>query len=88
MDLVNKFAYEVPNYLRLNPVNIDEEDKYDYDRSELWPYIQYLPKEIKDVEFYKPNSNSTYESQLAKNYETLSKIKRTSNIKELKNKLK
>lgn len=89
---INKAKYtencSVPNYLKLNPVNIDEEDKYDYDRSELWPYIQYLPKEIKDMEFYNPSTNSSYESQLARNYEVLKKLKRTDNLKQLKKNFK
>ncbi len=88
MNVVENTAYAVPKFLRLNPVNMDEEDKYDYDRSELWPYIQYLPNQIKDMEFYKPNTNSSYEAQLSKNLESLSKIKRTDNLRELKKKVK
>ncbi len=88
MNVVENTAYAVPKFLRLNPVNMDEEDKYDYDRSELWPYIQYLPNQIKDMKFYKPNTNSSYEAQLSKNLESLSKIKRTDNLRELKKKVK
>lgn len=71
-------------YLRLTPVGLAEEDKYDYDRSDIWHKIQYLPNEIKDLEFYKPNTNSAYEAQLAKNYQELKKYHRTTNIKDLK----
>ena len=88
MQAVEQYPLQVPSYLRLTPVNMDEEDKYDYGRSELWPYIQYLPDSIKDLVFYKPNFNSSYESQLGKNLNELTKHKRTSNIKELKKKFK
>ena len=30
-------------YLRLTPVGLEEDEKYNYDRPELWEYIQYLP---------------------------------------------
>ena len=46
--------------------------------------IQYLPSLIKSMKFYEPNYKSgPYELSLIKNYERLSKIERTSNLKEL-----
>ena len=81
-----KAAHNVPLYLRLNPVNIKDEDKYDYANAAAWPYIQYLPEEIKNANFYEPRTNSSYETQLARNYAQLKKIARTAKLSTLKNK--
>ena len=54
LDVVNKTAYQTPDYLRLTPVSMDQEDKYDYGDSSLWHRIQYLPDELKDMSFYVP----------------------------------
>ena len=35
--------YPAPSYLRLTPVGLEEDEKYDYSRPELWEYIQYYP---------------------------------------------
>ncbi len=86
MDNIKSEALQTPNYLRLTPVNLEDEDKYSYDMTDIWPYIQYLPDKIKNTKFYVPNLNSSYEKQLAENYEKLSKIKRTSNLRMLKKK--
>ena len=85
MQEVNNSSYQVPAYLRLTPVNMDPDDKYDYGRSDLWPYIQYLPDEIKDKEFYVPKNSSKAENQLAQNFLKLKTLKRTKNLKKLKN---
>ena len=82
--LVNQTAYQVPEYLRLTPVGLDPKDAYDYGRNDIWHKIQYLPNEIKDVTFYEPNTNSSYEKQLAMNREQLKKIKRTNKLRTLK----
>lgn len=74
----------VPRYLRLTPVGLDEDEKYPYDRSDLWHRIQYLPDEIKDSIFYNANSNSTYEKALADNRQKLKQEKRSNNISKLK----
>ena len=84
MAIVNSTSYAVPNYLRLTPITLDNEEKYDYGRSDLWPLIQYLPTQIKNIEFYIPENSSQYESQLAINYNKLKKINRSSNLKQLK----
>lgn len=88
MALLQQADYPVPEYLRLTPVNMQPEDKYDYDRSDLWYQIQYLPNAIKDKVFYTPSRNSSYEKQLAANYDELVKIKRTAKLKDLKNRKK
>ena len=85
-DLVNTSYYKIPNYLKLNPTNLDDDEKYSYDLKDTWPYIQYLPEKIKDIKFFKPSINSSYEKQLFENYKSLSNIKRTSNLKELNSK--
>lgn len=76
--------HKAPAYLRLTPVGLEEEDKYDYDRPELWEYIQYLPDEIKEAQFYVPWLTSQYEKALTENYKRLLKHGRTNNMRELK----
>ena len=75
--------YKAPSYLRLTPVGLAEDEKYNYDRPELWEYIQYLPEQLKNEQFYIPWMSSNYEKALAENYRRLLKHGRTSNIKEL-----
>ena len=77
-------ALDVPVYLRLTPVGLSDDEKYDYGAPQLWHRIQYLPEEIKDKEFYVPNTNSAYEKALADNYNQLKKYFRTSDLKSLK----
>ena len=74
----------VPRYLRLTPVGLPKEEQYDYADYRNWHRIQYLPDEIKDVEFYHPNTNSAYEKALAQNYEELKKYMRTNKLSTLK----
>ena len=78
--------YDVLSYLKYTPVNVEEEDKYPYDRADLWNKIQYLPELIKDKKFFEINKNpSSYEKGLIDNYNKLKSIKRTSNLRKLKN---
>ncbi|WP_418571858.1 hypothetical protein, partial [Intestinibacter bartlettii] len=72
-----------PSYLRLTPVGLEEDEKYDYSRPELWEYIQYLPEQLKSEQFYIPWMTSNYEKALAENYRRILKHGRTSRIKEL-----
>ena len=72
-----------PEYLRLTPVGLEEDEKYNYDRPELWEYIQYLPDQIANNQFYVPWMTSQYEKALAENYRRILKHGRTSNIKKL-----
>lgn len=83
-DEVSSRALEVPAYLRLTPVGLDDADKYDYGSPAKWHRIQYLPEEIKTMEFYVPKTNSSYEKALAENYEELKKYYRTSKLRDLK----
>ena len=77
--------YPAPQYLRLSPVGLEEDEKYDYSRPELWEYIQYLPEQLKGEQFYIPWMTSNYEKALAENYRRILKHGRTSHIKELNN---
>lgn len=81
LDVVNKTAYQTPDYLRLTPVSMDQEDKYDYGDSSLWHRIQYLPDELKDMSFYVPGNN---EKVLKENNEKLKSIPRSNKLRELK----
>ncbi|MCD8204499.1 MAG: replication-associated recombination protein A, partial [Coprobacillus sp.] len=85
MDYASEHPLDVMDYLRLNPVNVKEEDKYPYDRPDLWAKVQYLPNMIKDMKFYQPNpAPSSYEKVLNENYAKLTKNKRRSDMRELK----
>lgn len=76
--------HDVPKYLRLTPVGLNEADKYPYDRPDIWHKIQYLPEAIKGQSFYQPVLTSEYEKALAKNYQRLKSIRREAKISKLK----
>lgn len=78
--------YKAPPYLRLTPVGLEDDEKYQYDRPELWEYIQYLPDQIKNEQFYVPWMTSAYEKALAENYRRILKHGRTNQIKKLNQK--
>ncbi len=86
MDEASKYPFMVQDYLKLTPVNVREEDKYPYDRPDLWEKIQYLPEFLKDKRFYKPQdlTRSTYEQALNKNYERMHQNGRSSDLPSLK----
>lgn len=84
MSYVRYNPHQTPEYLRLTPINMADEDKYPYDRPDLWHKIQYLPHPIKDKQFFTSKASSSYEQQLKKNYETLKKTKRTHKLKDIK----
>ena len=83
-DLAKSTPLDVLDYLKLTPVNKNEEDLYPYNRPDLWEKIQYLPNLIKNIKFYEPIGTSRYETALNENYKRLSKIKRSNNLRELK----
>ncbi len=78
---IQRQAFQMPTYLKLTPTSLTDAEKYDYGRDDIWHKIQYLPDQLKDVEFYTPNDNSKYEQLLKKNYEALKKIKRVNSFK-------
>lgn len=84
MQKLNQTSYSVPDYLRYTPVNMSQEDQYDYSREDLWPKIQYLPDRLKNERFYQPSMNSSYEKVLAQNLEKLRSVKRSKNLAALK----
>lgn len=79
-------SHKAPPYLRLTPVGLEEDEKYDYNRPELWEYIQYLPDAVRHEQFYIPWMSSPYEKSLAENYRRILKHGRTNNIKALNQK--
>ena len=86
METLKLQAYPIPDYLKFTPVKLAEEDKYPYDRPDLWSSIQYLPKQLKNRQFYIPSRNSTYEKALADNYNKLKQRQRSDQLSELKKK--
>ena len=84
LSTVRQTAHQVPSYLRLNAVNVDPIDQYDYDRSDLWHKIQYLPNEISHMEFYQGGNEDSAEKAYINNYKTLKKTKRSNNMRKLK----
>lgn len=82
----NEMPLDVLDYLKYTPVNVQEIDKYPYDRPDLWQYMQYLPELIKNVEFFKMNqeASSSYEKFLYEQYSKFKKTQRSSNLRELK----
>lgn len=82
--LLNTRPYRTPSYLSLTPVGLEKEDLYDYDRPELWEYIQYLPEEIAQEQFYVPWLTSPYERTLKEQYERIRKHGRTPHLRRLK----
>lgn len=84
MQKIKQTSYSVPDYLRFTPVNMKEEDRYDYSRSDLWSKIQYLPDRLKNERFYHPQTNSSYEKVLAQNLEKLRSVKRSKHLAALK----
>ena len=86
MSFAQKMPFRVQDYLKLTPVSLKEEDKYPYDRPDLWEHIQYLPDEFADIQFYKPHLASAYEKALYQNYERLRQQGRTNKLAKLKKK--
>lgn len=81
--IVSSKAYDMPKYLKLNPVGLAKEEQYNWGRYDCFHKIQYLPDELKDVDLFTHFNNNRYEKQLQEIYEELKKNKRTSNLKEL-----
>ena len=86
VEMAKTMPFVVPDYLRYTPVNLRDEDKYPYDRPDLWEKIQYLPESYKNVRFYVPNDNSlsNIEKALNQNYARLKAIKRSRDLATLK----
>ncbi len=84
LTLIDQENHQIPKYLRLTPVDLSDEERYPYDRPDVWPKLAYLPERIKDEQFYTPGSSGPYEAILSKNLDELRKKKRSHNIRALK----
>ena len=86
MDFARNRPFAILDYLRFTPVNMKEEDRYPYDRPDLWEKMQYLPDEYKDKRFYLYDENeaSPYLKALNQNYLRLLKTKRRKDLAKLK----
>ena len=85
---VRNNPHPTPHYLSLTPVGLEEDEKYDYGRPDLWEYIQYLPDEIKNEQFYVPWLTSPSEKSLTDNYQRILRHGRTNDLKGLKRRKK
>ena len=86
MDFAREKPFLVQDYLKLTPVSLSEEEKYDYGRPDIWEKIQYLPELLKDRRFFQENlqTRSNYEKALNSERERLLKQGRTSDLASLK----
>jgi putative ATPase len=84
LDEVRMQPKSPPPYLRLTPVNLDPLDLYDYERSDLWSRIDYLPEGVEQLPFYQPLTSGPYENTLANNLEILNRIQRSRDLRKLK----
>lgn len=85
---INSNIRAVPRYLRLTPVGLSEEEKYSYDLPNTWEYLQYLPDDLKNEQFYIPWITSNYEKQLADNYQRILNHGRTNDVVKLNRRFK
>ncbi len=79
--------YTFNEYMRATPKDPKQKELYwkiPYENRHL---IQYLPNELKNKKFYKPNRKSNYEKHLATLNDYLNEIKRTNDLKELEKKV-
>lgn len=81
---VKEKPIHVRSYLRYTPVDVDAEDRYPYDRPDIWENIIYMPENMEHLKFYYPERNSKYEQNITQNYDRLKNIYKTNNLKELK----
>ena len=81
---VKNHPLPVPKYLHMTPTGISNQDKYPYDRPDLWEKIQYLPDQVKNIIFYKGNPSSNYEKLLIENNKRIKSIKKSNKISELR----
>lgn len=88
IDFTKNNVINVQHYLKYTPVGYEEEDKYPYNGYQIWSKIQYLPDEIKNMEFIEQKGSSLYEKALFENYNKLKSIKRSNNIRELRKLMK
>jgi putative ATPase len=85
-DFAKNHSIPVQHYLKYTPVNVDDIDKYPYDRPDLWERIQYLPDVIANMKFYEKRGNSKYDEALFNQYLKLRSVPRSNNLRKLKSK--
>jgi putative ATPase len=83
LEEVKSHPLPVPPFLRLTPVNLKDDEKYDYGRPDIWAKIDYLPEGVQNLPFYVPNTSSPYENTLKNNLEVLRQIQRTRDLNSL-----
>ncbi len=81
-----KEPLKIRDYLRFTPVNMKEEDKYPYDRPDMWPKMMYLPEGLEDKRFYlkEDSPEGSYLKALNQKYEILCKVKRRTDLAKMK----
>lgn len=84
VDFVKSHPLPVQKYLCYTPTGLKNEDKYPYDRPDLWEKIQYLPDQVKNIVFYEGKPASNYERLLMENNKRLKSIKKSNKISELR----
>ncbi len=67
----NEHPLDVPDYLKLTPVNTKY--TYPYDKNNVWKDIGYLPRQLKNEKFYEYSLTGNYEKALVENYLNLEK---------------
>ena len=73
----------MPDYLHLTPANLNDNQKYPYEKSDAWVKIAYLPYQLSKEKLYEYAQSGNYERALVENYLKLSKIERTYNLEEI-----
>jgi len=86
MSFAQERPFLVQDYLKYTPVNMAEQDKYPYDRPDLWEKIQYLPDGYEKMRFYVPSNASKYQEVLNETYQRLLKQGRSNDLASLKKK--
>lgn len=84
MSKVDDHPTQVRSYLKYTPVDVPLEDRYPYDRPDLWKYLEYMPEGMENVHFYKPELTGNYEKNIYKYYEELKNLRRSTSIHDLK----
>ena len=83
-DFAKTHSIPVQHYLKYTPVNVDDIDKYPYDRPDLWEKIQYLPDAIAHIQFYEKSGTSKYDEAQFINYLKNRSNPRSNNLRKLK----
>jgi putative ATPase len=83
VELYRNKPIDMPDYLHLTPANLNDNQKYPYEKSDAWVKIAYLPYQLRKEKLYEYAQSGNYERALVENYLKLSKIERTYNLEEI-----